>query len=405
MAIAMGMKRRFLGAMLGGWVAASLALATAPALAAEPVYIGLDAEFGHSTSTSAQAVQQGIQIAIDEVNAAGGVLGGRPLALVTRDNRSITAVGVDNFRELAQVKDLIAVFGGKFSPIYAECLPLAHELELPLMDPWASADKITDNPFRPHYVFRLSLKDSWAAPAFMRFAQQHYQAQRVGLILPNTAWGRSNKAALNKAADAAGIQIVGERWYNWGEASLVQRYQELRTAGAQALVLVANEVEGSLLVKEVAALPAAERLPLLSHWGITGGEFVRMTAGTLDKVDLSVIQTFSFLHPQSPRAKKLVSAMQTRYGVASAEQIKSPVGVAHAYDLTHLLVQALQKAGSTERPKIRQALEQLPPWTGAVRHYAKPFTATRHDALSADNVFFARYTTQDTLVPIAPVKR
>jgi branched-chain amino acid transport system substrate-binding protein len=69
------------------------------ATAAGPVLIGLDAEFGHKTSTSARAVQQGIEIAIEEINQAGGVLGGRQLKLVTRDNRSITAVGLDNLRE------------------------------------------------------------------------------------------------------------------------------------------------------------------------------------------------------------------------------------------------------------------------------------------------------------------
>ena len=380
--------------------AGSLALATAPAWAAEPVFIGLDAEFGHSTSTSAQAVQQGIQIALDEVNAAGGVLGGRKIELMISDNRSITAVGVDNFREMAAVKDLIAVFGGKFSPIYVETLPLAHELQLPLMDPWGSADSITEHKFKPNYVFRLSLKDAWAAPAFIRFAQQQYQAQRIGVMLPNTAWGRSNKAALDKAAAAANAQIVGERWYNWGDQSLIARYQELRAGGAQALVFVANEVEGALLVREIAALAPEQRLPILSHWGVTGGDFVRMTGGALEQVDFSVVQTFSFLHPQTPRTKQLVAALKTRYGVASAEAIKSPVGVAQAYDLTHLLVQALQKAGSTERTKIRDALERLPAWTGAIQHYAKPFSPSRHDALSPDNVFFVRYTAQDTLIPI-----
>ena len=106
--------------------------------AAGPVYIGLDAEFGHKTSTSGQAIEQGIQIAIDEINAAGGVLGGRKLELVTRDNRSVTAIGVDNLRELSKIPDLVAVFGGKFSAVYIECIPVAHELGIPLMDPWLS---------------------------------------------------------------------------------------------------------------------------------------------------------------------------------------------------------------------------------------------------------------------------
>ncbi|NTV11953.1 MAG: ABC transporter substrate-binding protein, partial [Zoogloea sp.] len=205
--------------------------------AGNPVRIGLDAEFGHSTSTSAQAVEQGISIAIEEINRAGGVLGGRPLELVKRDNRSITAIGKDNLRELAALPDLVAVFGGKFSPVYVECVPVAQELGVLLLDPWGSADPIIDHNFRPSYTFRLSLKDSWAAPAFLRFARQERKAGRVGVLLPSTSWGRSNQAAIARAAGAEGVTIVGERWYNWGDSSLIAQYQELRAAGAQAIVL------------------------------------------------------------------------------------------------------------------------------------------------------------------------
>ncbi len=157
--------------------------------AAAPVYIGIDAEFGHRTSTSAQAVQQGIEIAIEEINKAGGVLGGRPLELVVRDNRSITAIGLDNLRELAKKPDLVAVFGGKFSPIYIEAVPLVHELGLLMLNPWGSADGFTDHSQRPSYTFRLSLKDEWAGPAFVRFAEQQHKASSIGMLLPNTALG------------------------------------------------------------------------------------------------------------------------------------------------------------------------------------------------------------------------
>ena len=260
-------------------------------LAAGPVLIGLDAEFGHKNSSSARAVQQGMEIAIEEINQAGGVLGGRKLELVLSDNRSITAVAVDNVRELAKKPDLVAVFGGKFSPIYIESLPSVHELGLPLMDPWGSADGITDHSYRPSYTFRLSLKDAWAAPAFVRHAAQKHGASRIGVLLPNTAWGRSNLAALEKAVTGSGVSMVGHRWYNWGDTSLIKLYQELRGAGAQVLILVANETEGSTLVKEMAALPASERMPIISHWGVTGGDFARMTGTALDQLDFSVIQT------------------------------------------------------------------------------------------------------------------
>ena len=378
----------------------------APAASAnEPVLIGLDAEFGLKTSTSAQAVQQGIQIAIEEINRAGGVLGGRKLELVTRDNRSVTAIGVDNLRELATMANLVAVFGGKFSPIYIECLPVAQQLGILLLDPWGSADPITDNAYRPSYIFRLSLKDAWAGPAFVRFARQRFSADRLGVLLPNTSWGRSSQAAIEKAALADGASLVGQRWYNWGDQSLMAQYGELKAAGAQAVILVANETEGAILVKEVAALPESQRLPIISHWGITGGDFAHMAGDALGQVDFSVIQTFSFLGLKSPAARRVLAAMQRDYGIAAADQIKSPVGVAHAYDLTHLLAKAIDKAGSTDRRKIRDALEQLGPYDGLVQRYDKPFTAARHDALSERNVFFAKYTPDDKLAPIDQHKR
>jgi branched-chain amino acid transport system substrate-binding protein len=372
----------------------------AGAQAAGPVYIGLDAEFGHQTSTSARAVQQGMAIAIEEINQAGGVLGGRPLALVVSDNRSITAMALDNLRELASKPDLVAVFGGKFSPVYIESLPLVHELGLPLMNPWGSADGITQHAYRPSYTFRLSLKDEWAAPAFVRFAAQRHRASRIGVLLPNTAWGRSNLAALQRATNGSPVSLVGHRWYNWGDTSLLKLYQELRLAGAQALVLVANEAEGAILVRELAALPVAERLPIISHWGVTGGDFARMTAGALDQLDFSVIQTYSFIGQTGAVAQRVLRALQRQHGVAGPEAVISPVGVAHAYDLTHLLARAVQKAGSTDRRKIRDALEQLGPYDGLVQRYERPFTPERHDALSARNVFFARYTADDRLIPI-----
>ena len=364
-----------------------------------PVKIGVDAEFGHKTSTSAQAVEQGIQIAIDEINQGGGVLGGRPLELVKRDNRAITAIGKDNLRELAAIPDMVAVFGGKFSPVYVECLPVAHELGILLLDPWGSADLITDHTYRPSYTFRLSLKDAWAAPAMLAFAKDTYRADSVGVLLPNTAWGRSNQAALQQNALRQNVKLVGERWYNWGDTSLLRQYQDLRAAGAQVIVLIANEVEGAMLVRELAGLPAAQRLPIVSHWGITGGQFAHLAGDALTHVQLTVIQTFSFMNNDSPVARRVLAAARRLYGIENAAQMHSPVGVAQAYDLTHLIARAINKAGSTDRKKIRDAMEQLGPYQGLVQKYAVPFTPQRHEALSPANIIFTRYTDDDQLIP------
>lgn len=375
---------RFLFALLCGLVL------TAARAETPPILIGIDAEFGVIGSTSAQAIRMGARIAIDEINAAGGVLGGRKLALVEKDNRSVPARSLNNLRELAADPNVVAVLCGRFSPVVVEALPEIHRLKLPLLDPWAAADPITDHEYRPGYVFRLSLRDSWAVEAMVRHAEDR-KIRKVGLLLPNTEWGRSSlRAAEHIDKRDPKFEIVGSRWYNWGDPTLVDKYQSLRAAGAEAIIVVANDREAGLLVREVAGLPKDERLPILSHWGVTGGGFFQLAGPALKEVDFAVVQTYSFLDAKDPVATRVIEAAR-QHGAENARRIESPVGVAHAYDLVHLLAKAVKKAGSTDRPAIRDALEKLGPHAGLVRHYVRPFAPGRYDALTSKEVFMARY--------------
>jgi branched-chain amino acid transport system substrate-binding protein len=377
-----------------------LAGRTAGAAAPQPVLLGIDGEFGLDNSTSAQAVELGMRAAIAEINAAGGVLHGRPLALVTKDHRSIPARGIRNIQEFAAMPDLVAVFGGRFSPVVIEELPTLRTTHTLFMAPWSSADVIIDNDMRPNYVFRLSLRDSLAMPKLLQTAQRR-GLRRVGLLLTNTSWGRSNAEAATRAADRMpAMKIVGTSWYNWRDTSLVDNYQHLRAAGAQAIILVANDDEAAILVREVAALPKEQRLPILSHWGVTGGEFAAQAGPALQQVDLSVIQTFSFFRADPARVRRFLDSAAKVSKVRRIEDIKGPVGVAHAYDLTHILALALDRAGSTDREKVRDALEHLGTYRGLVKTYAPPFTPIRHEALGPDELLLARFRSDGVLVPV-----
>jgi branched-chain amino acid transport system substrate-binding protein len=364
-----------------------------------PVLLGIDGEFGLDNSTSAQAVELGMRTAVQEINAAGGVLHGRPLQVVVKDHRSIPARGIHNIQEFAKMPDLVAVFGGRFSPVVIEELPTLKAIRLPFMAAWSSADAIVDNGMQPNYVYRLSLRDSLAMPALLAAAKRR-RLERIGLLMTNTSWGRSNAAAAERALPKlAGMQIVGTSWYNWRDASLVAKYSQLRAAGAQAIVLVANDDEAAVLVREVAALPKAQRLPILSHWGVTGGEFTAQAGPALQQVDFSVIQTFSFYKADPARVKRFLASAATVSKVKRVEDIKGPVGVAHAYDLTHILARAIDLAGSTDRRAVRDALERVGSHRGLVKDYAPPFTPARHEALGPEQLLMARYRADGVLVP------
>ncbi len=370
----------------------------------QPVFIGLDAEFSLANSTSAQAIERGIRIAIDEINRAGGVLGGRPLALLTKDNRSVPARGIKNLKELAKVPDLVAVFGGRFSPVALESINTVHELGIIFLDPWAAADGIVNNHRDPNYIFRLSLRDSLAMPAMLQHARKK-GARRVGLLLANTAWGRSNLAAAECCFGATPVpRLIGVSRYNLGDESLIEHYEKLRGAGADAIILIADDAEGAILVKEVAALPKTQRQPIISHWGVTGGNFAAVVGDALSEIDFSVVQTFSFFMADQERVDRVLAVADRLFGLARIEDIESPVGLAHAYDLTHILALAIDRAGTTERAAVRNALEQVENYHGLVKFYRQPFSPSHHDALGPDEVFMATYRPDGTLVPLTHEK-
>ncbi len=361
------------------------------------VYVGLNAEAGHVTSTSDDAIRQGIQLAIDEINRAGGVLGGRRLELVVRDNRAVAARTAAHYEELAATKDLVAVFCGKFSSGVLESLPLIHERRLVLLDPWAANDKVVENGHVPNYAFRLSLKDSWAVPAMMGHARRR-GFSKVGLLLVNTSWGRNNEEVVKRYLAAnRGISVVDTQWFNYGDKSLMPQYDALRKAGAKAILFIGIEPEGAVLVKEVAGLPKGERLPIISHWSVAGGNFPAMTGTALDRVDLAFVQTFDLHHDRGGKARQLLAAANRLFGMKSFSEVKSPCGLAHAYDLTRILAMAIEKAGTTDRRTVRDALERLDRYEGLVRVYDPPFTPNRHEALSPENVFMARYGKDGTI--------
>jgi branched-chain amino acid transport system substrate-binding protein len=365
----------------------------------QPVRVGLDAEFGLDNSTSAQAVELGMSTAIHEINRAGGVLGGRPVELVTRDHRSIPARGIRNIEEFARMPDLVAVFGGRFSPVIIEELPVLTSTRTLFMAPWSSADTIVDNDMKPNYVYRLSLRDSLAMPKLLQTAHKRGLA-RVGLLLTNTSWGRSNLyAAERHVAANRDVRIVRTAWYNWRDQTLVAKYQALRSAGAEAIVLVANDDEAAVLVREMAALPKQERIPILSHWGVTGGEFVRQAGPALNQVDFSVIQTFSFFRADKKQLARFMGSLAAVSPLRRIEDIDAPVGVAHAYDLMHILAKAIDLAGSTDRKAVRDALEKVRSHQGLVKSYAPPFTPARHEALGPRELLMARYRADGVLAP------
>ena len=164
----------------------------------------------------------------------------------------------------------------------------------------------------------------------------------------------------------------------------------------------------------MASLPKDQQVPIFSHWGITGGDFAeKMPPGLLKSVQLSFIQTsFSFLAPLSDFQQSVFDRVSQLYpeSIQKPEDIKAPTGFIHAYDLTRLLIAAINKNALQEkielnRNNIKNALENLhEPVQGLIKTYTRPFTVfsvnnpDAHEALGAEDFRMGYYGTNNEII-------
>lgn len=368
-------------------LALSLNLADAAAIKA-PIVIGLSAGSGLKSSRTAQAIEKGILLAVDEINAAGGVLDGRQLKLVSRDDRGLPARGVDIFTEFVEDENVLAVFNGRFSPVAIALAPIANKRQILLLSPWSAADSITQHPY-PNYVFRVSLTDSWAMQVMLDNAHKR-GFKKIALFIPNTAWGRSCEQAMRLYQKRVQKFPYLSIKYNLGETDFRRKIKSAEEFGADAIVLVANETEAAPVVQQIAELPAENRLPVIAHWGVLGGDFAKLAGEALHAVDFTLITTFSFEHSYGKRTQKAIAGVQRLFKQDAREMLAQP-GFAHAYDMTHMLALAINQAQSAERGKVRAVLEQLDVYHGLVRTYQQPFSKLDHEGLDKQQVFLGKY--------------
>lgn len=365
-----------------------------------PITIGIDADMSSVAAEGGEAIYRGASIAVDEINASGGVLG-RQLQLEVKDHRGNPGRGVANIEYFAGQKNTVAVLGGVHTPVALKELPTIHQNKLIYLGPWAAGTTIVDNGFSPNYVFRLSVRDEYAGSILMGHAKEKGYAN-VSLLLERTGWGRSNERSMTLAAEKQGININSIHWFNWQEPSMERQINKIIDSGAEAILLVANAPEGAIIAKNMASISPDKRIPILSHWGIASGAFKKLAGiDVINTVDLFVLQTYSFLAPSNAEKNNaLLNAYRENFDPKVNEtNIPAAVGVAHAYDLVHLLSLAIKQAGTTDREQVRDALETIDEYQGLIKLYRLPFLPEKHDALDKSDYIISRYH-EGYLVPL-----
>ncbi|MEO5375400.1 MAG: DctP family TRAP transporter solute-binding subunit [Alphaproteobacteria bacterium] len=363
----------------------------------DDILIGLDADLSAAAAQAGLAIKRGARLAIDEINERGGVLG-RRLALVARDHRGVPERGIRNIQDMAARPNLVAILAGSSSTVAIEEVETIHQTKVPLLVPWATATKIVDNGRSPNFIFRLSVSDSYSGSFLISNALA--RGQRVALLLTNNEWGRNNHASLTEALQRRNMTPTIVEWFNSGERDFSAHLSRIERAEADVLVVVASATENAGIINTAAN--RRHPLPMVSHWGMSSGTLREDVRSALSKVDLTFIQTFSFLTSQSPRTAETTRRYLDTFHVPSAAGILAPAGTAHAYDLVHLLALAITAAGTTDREAVRDALERIDTYAGLVKTHRQPFTPDRHEALGMEDYYLGRFDPTGAIVPATP---
>jgi branched-chain amino acid transport system substrate-binding protein len=387
--------------LLKGLAAVSIAAGCAtPAAAQEPIKIGLVTALSGQSARAGEAITRGLTIAIDELNAKGGVLGGRKFVLLRRDDEATPAKGVTAARELIFKEKVAVLFGGLDTPVSLAIVPIVNQEKVPFMGPWAAGTPITKNGANPNYVFRVSAVDEIVDKAMLQYAQKTFNAKNCGMILVNNPWGESNEKGLMAAYAALGTKPAGVEKFEPNDVDVVPQLTRLKSAGADCLLLVGNVGPSAQVVKSLDRM--GWKVPIVSHWGPAGGRFSEL-AGPNAK-DVHFVQTYSFFGKQSPVGEKVLKALMAKYpDVKGPGDVTPAVGVANAYDAMMLTALAIEKAGKVDGPAIREGFYKIESYDGLIKKYAKPFTPENHDAVTENDYVWTQFV-DNQILPVGMKK-
>jgi branched-chain amino acid transport system substrate-binding protein len=360
-------------------LAVGTALSTA-ALAADPIKIGLTGPFTGGSASMGVSMRDGVKLAVDEINKAGGVLG-RPIELVERDDEAKNEVGVQIAQELINKEQVVATLGFINTGVALASQRFYEENEIPVLNNVATGTLITQQFLPPdnkaNYVFRFSANDAIQSAMIVDEAITRRGFKAPAILADSTNYGQLGREDLVKALAAKGIKPVAEEKFNIGDTDMTAQLLRAKQANADVILTYGIGPELAQIANGMAKL--GWKLPMVGSWTLSMSTFIDNAGANGDGAEMP--ETFIQL-PNTAKRKAFIEAYQAAYKV---DRMPSPVSAAQGYDSVYVLKAAIEQAKSTDGPKIRAALENLGTKVeGVVTVYDHPYSASDHEAITAN---------------------
>ena len=327
-------------------ILASTALISA-AYAADTIKVGLSGPFTGGSSSMGVSMRDGVKLAVEEINKAGGVLG-RQIQLIERDDEAKNEVGVQIAQEMINKEQVVATLGF-----------------------------INTGVAQANYVFRTAANDTIQSAMIAEEAVKRQGFKKPAILADSTNYGQLGREDLTNALAKFDIKPVATEKFNIGDTDMTAQVLKAKEAGADVILTYAIGPELAQIANAMAKL--GWKVPMIGSWTLSMASFIDTSGSNGDGAMMP--QTF-IEAPTTPKRKAFIEAYHKAYG---GDRMPSPVSAAQGYDSAYLLAAAITQAKSTDGRKIREALENLQTKIeGVVTTYDHPYTATDHESVSAN---------------------
>jgi len=351
-----------------------LAVVSSPARAADPIKVGAILSVTGPASFLGAPESKTIQMMAEELNAKGGI-GGQKIELIIKDSGGSPEKALSFAKQLIEEDKVLAIIGPSTSGETMQIKGLCEEQKTLLIS--CAAAEVIVNPVAK-WVFKTPQKDSDAVLKIF----QHMKSKgiaKVGVLSSNTGFGKAGKEQLEKLAPAHGLQIAASEVYDKAATDLTAEVTKMKAAGVQAIVNWSIEPAQALVIKNARQIGLT--LPIYQSHGFGNINYAKAAGAAAEGVifpagRLLVADGLSDKHPQ----KQLLVAYKKGYEARFKEDVSTFGG--HGYDAFLMLTEAIQKAGSAEPGKVRDALETLTGLVGTAGIFK--LSAADHNGLDVE---------------------
>jgi len=314
---------------------------------------GKEAAFGQSS-------HKGTLLAIDELNAAGGLLG-RKIEFVYEDDRSTPGESATIAKKLITRDKVVALLGEVASGRSLEAAPIAQANHVPMISPSSTNPKVTET---GDYIFRVCFTDPFQGKLLAEFAQRTLKAKKVAVFSDVSAPYSVGLAQYFVAPfTAAGGQVVSEQKYTGGDKDFKAQLTAIKAQSPEAIFVPGYYTDAGLIVAQARQLGI--QVPLFGGDGWEAPELLQIAGSALEGTYYS---THFSPENSDPAVQKFVAAFKAKYNGETPDAM-----AALGYDSAMVLADAIKRAGSTDGAKLRDAI-------AATRGYAGVTGSTTLDA-------------------------